>query len=332
MNVDLTTPVSEQQFFPIFLESLRVDDVLDFDLYIARGQQYVLYRSAAEPFTEKTRAGLIENNITRLFVAKNDRRHYQKYLETNLPQLTADTSIAESVRAEIVYECALSLVEDLFAKPTLPENVKRSQDLVKTTVEFILISPTACSALLDILAYDYTTYTHSINACTLALALAIQVGVTNPRDLQALGTGALLHDIGKTKIPELIFNKIEPLTPDELFVIKRHPKWGCDLARQSALLDERSYYAILQHHERENGSGYPLAIGGANIHLFGKITAIVDAFDAMTTRKTYRPAIDAFHALQQMFADRGAFDSELLSEFTRMLGPSATGEAAPEAT
>ena len=330
MNVELTTPTSGQQFFPIFIESLRIDDVLDFDLYIAQGQQYVLYRSAAEPFTEKSRTGLIENNIKQLFVARHDKRHYQKYLETNLSHLTTDTGIVETLRAEMVYQCALSLVDDLFSKPTLTENVKRSQDLVKSTVEFVLLGPTACSALLEILAYDYTTYTHSINVCSLALALAIQVGIKDPHDLQTLGTGALLHDIGKTKIPESIFNKIEPLTPDELFVIKRHPKWGCDLARQSALLDEQSYYAISQHHERENGSGYPLGIGGAQIHPYGKITAIVDAFDAMTTRKTYRPAMDAFHALQQMFAESGAYDPELLSEFTRMLGPAATAGTDPD--
>jgi putative nucleotidyltransferase with HDIG domain len=326
MNVQSKSQVSDQQFFPIFLESLRIDDVLDFDLYIAQGSQYVLYRSAAEAFTEKTRTSLIENNIKQLYVSHHERRTYQKYLETNLPLLTTDKAIGEIVRAEMVYECALSLVEDLFAGPTLAENVKRGQDLVRSTVGFVLQSPTSRTALLDVLAYDYTTYTHSINVCSLALALALQIGITDPRELHALGTGALLHDLGKTKIPETIFNKIDPLTPDELFVIKRHPRWGGDLARQSALLDESSYYAILQHHERENGSGYPLGIGGGYIHLYGKITGIVDAFDAMTTRKSYRPAMNAYHALKEMFAERGAYDPELLAEFTRMLGPEATSD------
>jgi putative nucleotidyltransferase with HDIG domain len=322
MAVDLTTPVSGKQFFPIYLESLRIDDVLDFDLYIERGQDYVLYRSASEPFTEKTLAALIEHNIAQLYVARRDRRSYQQYLETNLPQLATDSSIREQARAEMVYDTALFLVEELFAKPALGENVQRSKELVKSTVEHILASPTAFTNLLDIMAFDYTTYTHSVNVCALATALAAHLGIHDRRQLQALGTGALLHDIGKTKIPEPVLNKVEPLTPDEIFVIKRHPKWGSDLAHQSNLIDEESYYPILQHHEREDGSGYPAGLGGRKIHLFGKITAIADAFDAMTTQKTYRPAMEAFEALQKMFSEKGAFDTELLTEFIRMLGPS----------
>jgi putative nucleotidyltransferase with HDIG domain len=322
MNVELTIPASSKEFIPIYLESLRIDDVLDFDLYIEQQQNYVLYRSAAEPFTEKTRGSLLEHNIAQLFVARRDRRSYQKYLETNLPQLVVDSSIREAARAEMVYDTALFLVEELFAKPALGENIQRSKELVKSTVEYILASSTAFTNLLEIMAFDYTTYTHSVNVCALAMALATHLGIQDRQQLQALGTGALLHDIGKTKIPEPVLNKIEPLTPDEIFVIKRHPKWGSDLAHQSSLLDETSYYPILQHHEREDGSGYPAGIAGSRIHLYGKITAIVDAFDAMTTRKTYRPAMEAFEALQKMFAEKGAFDPELLTEFTRMLGPS----------
>jgi len=314
-------------YFPIYLECLRVDEVLDFDLYIERAREYVLYRSAAQPFTEKTRVSLLENNIKKLFVSSFDRPSYQTYLEANLPELTRDTSIRETVRAGLVYESALYLIKDLFSKPTLGDNIKRSQELVESTVGFVLTSQTAFASLLEIMAYDYTTYTHSINVCALSLALALHVGITNPRDLQILGAGALLHDIGKTRIPESILNKLEPLTPDEMFVIQRHPRWGCDLARQTDLLEEESYFPIIQHHEREDGSGYPNGIGGKQIHLYGKITAIADVFDAMTTRRPYRPAVDAYPALRLMFEQMGEFDSELLNAFTRMLGPSEEVEA-----
>jgi putative nucleotidyltransferase with HDIG domain len=324
MNIDSKDKASNKQYFPIYLESLRVNTVLDFDLYIERAQDYILFRSARLPFTEKTRQNLLENNISRLFVSVSDNRSYYRHLEATLPDIVQDASIRETRRAGLVYETALFLIKDLFEKPTLGENIKRSQELVEATVRFILGSRTAFMALLDILAFDYTTFSHSVNVCALSLALAQHAGMDNPRDLHALGTGALLHDIGKTRIPETILNKKEPLTPDEIFIIRRHPRWGFDLAKETDQLDPESYYCITQHHERENGSGYPLGIGSKHIHQFGKITAIADAFDAMTTEKTYRPAMEAYPALREMFAEDGAFDHELLEVFTKMLGPEET--------
>ena len=322
MTLDSTAPAAEKQYFAIYLDSLRLDAVLDFDLYIEHGTEFVLYRSARLPFSEKTRRTLLDNNTKRLFVATDSRRDYQRYLESNLPDIVQDSSIQEGVRGNIVYDSAKFLVRDIFAKPSLGENVRRGQELVESTVEFILSGESAISCLLGIMAFDYTTYTHSVNVCTLSLALAQFVGIKNPSELAALGTGALLHDIGKTRVAESVLNKVEPLTPDELFLIKRHPQWGCELLRGNDLLAPESYYPILQHHERLNGSGYPQGLGRNELHIFGKITAIADAFDAMTTKKTYRPAKDPYPALKEMFADNGAFDPELLAEFARMFGPS----------
>jgi len=171
------------------------------------------------------------------------------------------------------------------------------------------------------MSFNYSTYTHSINVCTLSLALAQFVGVKNPSDLRTLGTGALLHDIGKTKIDISILNKTGPLTNAEMDIVRQHPQWGCDLAKETDLIDRESYIPIIQHHERENESGYPHAIGGKQIHMYGKITAIADVFDAMTTQRVYRNAVDAYPALKEMYEDRGAFDPELLGAFTKMLGP-----------
>ncbi len=326
MNAHLTAPTKEKRFFPIYLESLRIDAVLDFDLYLKQGKEYVLYRSGFLPFTEKTREALIENSVDRLFVSKYDNRSYFRYLEDNLQDLVQDEAIDGSRRAGMVYDSAKFLMSELFDNPSLGENLRRSKALVETTVDFVLDSSSTIDALLQVMEYDYTTYTHSVNVCALALALARSVGIDDPAALRALGVGALLHDIGKTKVSESILNKPASLTPDEVFVVHRHPQWGWDLTHQGNLLDEDSYYPILQHHEREDGSGYPSGIGSSKIHLYGKITAIADAFDAMTTKRAHRPAIEAFKALREMFSQVGAFDQELLGEFTRMLGPARGSE------
>lgn len=321
MNSSVAATKKKRKHMTVYLDTLRVDTILAFDLYISNGSEIILYRAAALPFNEKTRCHLLENNVHKLYVASEDRDAYQQYLESNLSSIIADKSITESVKAGIVYDSAKFLVEDTFSSPTLERNVKRCQELVTSTVGFILTGQTALAKMLEVMSFDYSTYTHSVNVCTLSLALAQIVGIVNPSDLKALGTGALLHDIGKTKVGDPILNKVGPLTDSEMDIIRKHPQWGYDLIKETDLVDIESYIPILQHHERENGTGYPDGSPAKSIHRYGKITAIADVFDAMTTKRVYREAVDAYPALKEMFADEGAFDTELLTQFAKMLGP-----------
>lgn len=318
MTLTAGTSKKTKQFFPIYLETLRVDSALAFDLYIEASSEYVLYRSVSQPFTDQHRQHLLENNVGRLFVSADDQTSYQHYLESNLNTIIRDKSVSDKVKAGIVYESAKFLVADIFANPAVGENIKRGEELVKSTVGFILTGSSAFASLLSVMSFDYSTYTHSVNVCTLSLALAQSTGIRNPRDLKVLGTGALLHDIGKTKVGDSILNKAGPLTDAEMDLVRRHPQWGYDIVKETDLVDTESYFPILQHHERDNQSGYPEQCGGNKIHRYAKITAIADVFDAMTTERVYRNAADAYPALKEMFADVGAFDRELLEQFTKM--------------
>ncbi|HHI03532.1 MAG TPA: HD domain-containing protein, partial [candidate division Zixibacteria bacterium] len=136
----------------------------------------------------------------------------------------------------------------------------------------------------------------------------------------------LLHDVGKTKVSEAILNKPGPLTPMEMGFIKKHPKWGYEILKKTDLISEDSYYPILQHHERENGTGYPYGLMADEIHPFGKIVAIADVFDAMTTERVYRQAVNSFPALKEMYLDMGAFNRTLLEQFTKLMGPIDLGK------
>jgi putative nucleotidyltransferase with HDIG domain len=321
MTITASRDKATAQYLPIYLDSLRPDTVPAFDLYLDKGTDMVLYRSACTPFSEESRQSLLENNITRLYVAAHDQRAYSRYLEDNLRAVASDTSIKESIRAGIIYDSARFLVEDLFAKPTMGENIRRSEELVESTVGFVLTGRAAFESLLKVMSFDYSTYTHSINVCALSLVLGQHVGIRNPKELKVLGTGALLHDIGKTRIADSILNKLEPLTAAEKSLIRKHPEWGYDIVKDTDLIEPDSYHPIIQHHERENRSGYPKGMSGQEIHFYSKIVGIADVFDAMTTKRVYRSEIDAYPALKIMFADEGAFDAVLLEQFARMLAP-----------
>jgi putative nucleotidyltransferase with HDIG domain len=310
------------EFSPIHLDSLRLNKVLDFDLYLKKGDEYILYRSAELPFTDKNRSVLLNNNVHRLYISSAKIYQYQRYIEANIKEIVEDDSIKESTKAGIVYDSAKYIVSETLSNPALGENIRRSQSMVESTVSYILRGQKAFYNLLRVMSFNYYTYTHSINVCTFALALARFIGIDSIAELNILGTGALLHDVGKTKISSDILNKIDPLTHNEIQLIRKHPRWGFEIIKQTDIIHPKSYFPIIEHHERENGTGYPNKLVSDKIHFHSKIVAIADVFDAMTTERVYRSAIAPYPALKTMFEDKGAFHHELLEQFTRLMGPS----------
>jgi len=318
--------VEADSYHAIYLESLRVDSMLDFDLYISKSNNFVLYRGSNLPFAEKNRKTLIQNNINKLYISSENQHKYQHYIEKNIHQIINDPTIPESAKAGIIYDNAKLMVKDVLKNPTLKKNIKRSQEMVENTVSFILKGKSTFHNLIQMMSFDYHTYTHSINVCTLAIGLARFSGIDNQLDLDKIGTGALLHDIGKTKVSEAILNKPGKLTTMEMGFIKKHPKWGYDIMKETDMISADSYYAILQHHERENGTGYPDGLTANQIHPYGKIVAIADVFDAMTTERSYKQAVNSFPALKEMYLDKGAFNRTLLEQFTKLMGPTDLGK------
>lgn len=315
------TTKKDVQFMPIQLDSIRVDSILDFDLFLKINQNLVLYRSADLPFTDKTRQRLLENKVERLYITTDSREKYQKYIERNLSKIITDPEIVEIKKAGIIYETSTGLVKDILANPTYGENIKRSKDLVENTVNYILRGREAFLSLMKITSFDYYTYTHSVNVCTFSIALAQQMGYQDQEFLYELGVGAILHDVGKSKISSRILNKRSPLNSIEFEIMKKHPKWGIDLLEETKEIPQASYYPILQHHERGDRSGYPNGLALDEMHIYSKIVAIADSFDAMTTERVYQRAIDTYPALKIMFSLKGMYDEDLLRNFVDLMGP-----------
>ncbi len=314
--------VDTQGYIPVDLNSLRVDSVLDFHLYIAIDGDYVLYRAPSLTFTEKARQSLLEHGQKFIYIAQRERKAYQQYIESHLSDIINDHSLKEDARSSIVYNSARLLVKDLMEKPSLPENLKRSLGMVENTALHLLKSQDAFYHSVMAMPFNYSTYTHSVNVCIFSLALADRIGINGKAEIHTLGTGALLHDIGKARIPAEIIDKPGSLTEAEMTIIRRHPQYGFEIIINSNIIPHDAHFPILQHHERESGTGYPHGLRSEDIHKYSKIVAIADVFDAMTTKRSYREAKDAFPALKEMYDDTDAFDRDLLQEFTRLLGTS----------
>lgn len=140
-------------------------------------------------------------------------------------------------------------------------------------------------------------YRHGVNVAALSLLLGKWLGLEE-NQLNLLTYSAILHDFGKVKIDEDILNKNTPLTKDEFNKIKLHTSIGYNYIKNIDFWDKSVSYGVLMHHERIDGSGYPLGIKGEGIHPFAKIIAIADVFDAINSNRLYKQKKFPFEAMQ----------------------------------
>lgn len=165
-------------------------------------------------------------------------------------------------------------------------------------------------------ARDPYTASHSKNVMRYARAVSEKMHLPSD-DIYSLEIGALLHDIGKIGVPEHVLMKAGNLTDSEFDAIRMHPVYGYQIINE---IEELKYKGIqdvvLLHHERMDGNGYPKGLKGEEIPLHARIISVCDAFDAMTTSRTYRPALDVSTAIEQLKKHAGAqFDSKIVEVF-----------------
>ena len=148
------------------------------------------------------------------------------------------------------------------------------------------------NTLIEFLSvYDGGTMQHSINVAALALTtgMCMNLGI---RELENLATGALLHDIGKMKVPCEILNKTDKLTDEEIAIIRKHPLWGVMILRESEIhVPEPVRQIVYQHHEDFNGEGYPRQLSECHIYRLARLVHICDVYDALCSKRAYKDAL-----------------------------------------
>ena len=160
------------------------------------------------------------------------------------------------------------------------------------------------------------TYVHSVNVALICNSIAAWLNYS-PEDTKMLTLAGLLHDIGKKQIPTLILNKSGELSAEEYALIKKHPIYGYQMVAEFPI-DNRIKDAILSHHERYDGSGYPRGLSGDQISDFAKIVAIADVYDAMTSKRIYRESVCPFDVVATLESDGySKYDPQFLLTFLK---------------
>ncbi|MDF2923671.1 MAG: histidine kinase [Paenibacillaceae bacterium] len=162
---------------------------------------------------------------------------------------------------------------------------------------------------------DHYLFQHSMNVCIYSSLLGMSSGYSRD-ELMTMGLGALLHDIGKTKIDGQILKKPARLTDEEFDEMKRHAVLGFQMLKDEPNIPLLSAHCALQHHERLDGSGYPRGLKGQDIHEYARWIGLVDAYDAMTTHRVYRPAMLPHQVMDILYTEAGTkFDTAKVELF-----------------
>lgn len=220
------------------------------------------------------------------------------------PALTPGDVVASDTRVAAVRQVKDVLLE---TKET-GKLVIDPQSIYSTVSEFtdqLLSSNALVYSLHDLRSQDDYTFAHSVNVCVLSLLTGITLGYSSTR-LMELGLGAILHDIGKMKVPAGVLNKPGKLTDEEFRIIKQHTVFGYELIQNAGNLGEVPATIAYQHHESLDGSGYPLGVSGDQFSEYAQIVSIADKFDALTANRVYHPPYPA-HEAYEMCAGSGNY-------------------------
>lgn len=294
--------MSVDNFIPLNRKAICTrDGVLGFDLYhinieASLFEPVILCQTGT--MLDKVQDILRDFPFDKMYVRQDEIAKYYACMETSLESVIDDPDVDVEGKSAMIYSCASNVMEDVFRDPRSGANLERSKNITDHIIRFSLSDDRSISSLLSLSSHDYYTFTHCINVAVFAVGLFQFINRGTDADLHALALGAILHDVGKTRISDVILNKPGRLTDEEFATIQTHSRKGYEL--MAGKLGVGPLDVILHHHERFDGTGYPDKLQADDISDNAKITTIADVYDALTTIRPYNGARKPFEALVLM--------------------------------
>lgn len=243
--------------------------------------------------------------------------------EKKKSRLVTDASIneeianAKKIKKETI-QTVRKIMDDIkLGKPIQKERVEED---VENIIESVFRNSDALVGLARLRTVTDYLYSHSLSVCVMMVTFGKYLGY-DAQTIKEVGLGAMLHDIGAGMVSQRIINKESGLTKEEYENVKEHVQYGYNILLETKGISEKSLMVMYQHHERMNGTGYPRGLKGDEISLYGQAIAIVDVYDALTTKRSYRHKIQPTEALRMIYQWRGnEFNTDLVEHFIRCIG------------
>ncbi|MEO9633760.1 MAG: HD-GYP domain-containing protein [Parasphingorhabdus sp.] len=249
------------------------------------------------------------------------RSYLRDVAKPTLKKLSPRERAAEVRKASGTIKRSKAAVMNMFEDARLGNSVKSKTmaPLVEQISKSVNIDPTIILNIARLKTKDEYTYLHSVAVCALMVNLARKMGAPEAQ-IQDIGMAGLLHDVGKTSIPDSILSKPGKLDEKEWVTVRNHPQRGHDILSASEGISDIALEVCLRHHEKMDGTGYPGKIPAGNLSIFTRMSAICDVYDAITSQRSYNSPLSASQALAKMQSWSGHFDQLILRNFIDSLG------------
>lgn len=311
-----------EDYFPIHPRTILPGTAGLFDLYLKRGDWFVLYAKKGENFTIEPKLKELLD-VSEFYIRLDQRFDYEAYLARNLGNMLLNNQIPLEERSKLFYQISSGMLKQSFSSK-LPRGLDEKtyqamQTLVKRGIA-LLSKEESLRSLSEFLSHKYHTYSHSLNVMVLTISVLQSLPGMDQTTLFEAGLGAALHDIGKTQVPDEVLHKSGPLNQAEWEMMKTHPVRALGICA-SMPISHVATNAILFHHERFDGAGYPGGISGEGIPVYARVLSLCDVYDALTSERPYAKALAPYKALSIMQEDmKGAFDPVLFKRLVYVLG------------
>jgi HD-GYP domain-containing protein (c-di-GMP phosphodiesterase class II) len=288
-----------EDFVRVSPHCISLDEGLPFDVFaIVEGSRVpVLY--AAKGTTANPIDSSDPSSTSNLFIRVHDVENYQSFVQSLLLDGNRVHRLPGIQRASIVAEAARFTMYSSFRTNNTTSIVQATRTLGAHISELMEDVDVKLAELQGLLHHDYGTFTHSTNVALYATLLAKKLDTTTVSN-EDIAIGGLLHDLGKLSIDNRILNKPSKLDDREFRIIKKHPLEGFRRLTIESGVTKSQLLMAYQHHEKVDGSGYPVGLCDQEISMPARICAVVDVYEALTSNRPYRRALGPNIAMEIM--------------------------------
>ena len=230
-----------------------------------------------------------------------------------------EISTAQKLKQTFEQDIGKILVTEM-NQANIGSRIELAKEFIEEVVESIIRNPDAMVLLTNLKQLDGASYRHALDVSVMLISFGRHLGIPK-KELNQIAMGGLLHDIGKSNIADILLNKTETLTQEEMDEIRRHVSYGLEIIDGYDNLNPITRMIVAEHHERHDGTGYPYKLQGDAINLYGAMAAIVEAYSAMTSPWPFAKAKTSAMAVSILVSLKGqAYHPELVDHFIQVVG------------
>jgi HD-GYP domain-containing protein (c-di-GMP phosphodiesterase class II) len=341
LNGDWKTALSKdaldsQDYLALPVQSLVPGQKVPFEVLVrtrVAGQAEDQLKSCCQPgerFDRDWLAKLQEAGVSRVYLHRQDQALALAYLNHHLPSILDSDSLPVKEKAERVADVTYIWLNQFFSnsQEQVGEKLKQGFTYVDTMLSLFRQDHYHRHWLLGLYRHDQSLYSHCLNTSLLGMSFGKHLGLPDQK-IRDLGRGALLHDIGMTRVPAPILAKKGKLSDDEWELVKKHPYAGYIMLKTFSLMGREALLMVLQHHENGDGSGYPDGLTMVKIHPLARVMRLLDSFEALVSPRSWRSGhlpSQALWIMRQEWQQSGMYDVGLLAELIKFIAGDEQGE------